>query len=68
MGSIIIDINCDTGEGSGPLQTAHKEIFKYISSCNISCGFHAGDPLQTEQTIETEKKEEVKMNMFKCGY
>jgi 5-oxoprolinase (ATP-hydrolysing) subunit A len=52
MGNIIIDINCDMGEGSGPLTKEYKDIFQYISSCNISCGIHAGDPIHIEQTIE----------------
>jgi UPF0271 protein len=34
-----IDINCDLGEG---LET-DAELMPYISSCNIACGFHAGD-------------------------
>ncbi len=52
MESLIIDINCDIGEGSGPLTKVNKDILQHISSCNISCGFHAGDPIHIEQTIE----------------
>lgn len=35
-----IDINCDVGEGIGN----EAALFPYISSCNIACGGHAGDP------------------------
>ncbi len=48
-----IDINCDLGEGFGPYSLGEsEEIFKYISSANIACGFHAGDPLVIQKTIE----------------
>ncbi|HKK79729.1 MAG TPA: 5-oxoprolinase subunit PxpA [Phaeodactylibacter sp.] len=47
-----IDINCDLGESTHqcplPDQAA---LFPYLSSCNIACGFHGGDPLFIEQAI-----------------
>lgn len=40
-----VDINCDLGEGFGSYRTAPEElIFPLISSANVACGFHAGDP------------------------
>jgi UPF0271 protein len=40
-----IDINCDLGEGFGAYRAApDEEIYPLISSANIACGFHAGDP------------------------
>jgi UPF0271 protein len=48
-----IDINCDMGESYGQFKVGNDQaIFPYISSCNIACGFHGGDPLQIEQTIK----------------
>ena len=48
-----IDINCDLGESFGHFSVGNDEaIFPYISSCNIACGFHGGDPLHIENTIE----------------
>ncbi len=48
-----IDINCDLGESYGHFQIgADEQVFPYISSCNIACGFHGGDPLHIERTIE----------------
>jgi UPF0271 protein len=48
-----IDLNCDLGESFGSYQLGNdSEILKYISSANIACGFHAGDPLVIQQTIE----------------
>ena len=37
---IRIDLNCDMGEGIG----ADDELFPWITSANIACGFHAGSP------------------------
>ncbi len=48
-----MDINCDMGESFGHFKIGNDEkIFPYISSCNIACGFHAGDPLHMENTIK----------------
>lgn len=48
-----IDLNCDMGESYGNYQIGNDEaIFPYITSCNIACGFHGGDPLTIEQTIQ----------------
>lgn len=47
-----IDLNCDMGEGPGSGLIGHDvEIMPHISSANIACGFHAGDPLAIEKTI-----------------
>ena len=41
-----IDINCDMGESFGTYKMgADEDVIKYVSSINIACGFHAGDPL-----------------------
>ena len=48
-----IDINCDMGESFGHFQIGNDEaIFPLITSSNIACGFHGGDPLHMEQTIK----------------
>lgn len=48
-----IDINCDLGESFGLFIMGNDDaIFPYISSCNIACGFHGGDPLHIENTIK----------------
>ncbi|MBU0697604.1 MAG: LamB/YcsF family protein [Bacteroidetes bacterium] len=47
-----IDINCDMGEAFGNYPMPNDEIlFKYISSANIACGFHAGDSTVMEDTV-----------------
>lgn len=48
-----IDINCDMGESYGNFSIGNdKAIFPYITSCNIACGFHGGDPWHIEKTIQ----------------
>lgn len=48
-----IDINCDMGESYGNFKIGNDSaIFPYITSCNIACGYHGGDPLHIEKTIQ----------------
>ena len=52
MRTFQIDINCDIGESYGHFRMGNDEaIFPYITSCNIACGFHGGDPSTIEKTI-----------------
>ncbi|MBS4210249.1 5-oxoprolinase subunit PxpA [Bacillus sp. FJAT-50079] len=47
-----IDLNCDMGEGFGPYSFGHdNELMRYITSANIACGFHAGDPTIINRTV-----------------
>lgn len=55
-----IDINCDMGESYGIYTMGNDEaIFPYISSANVACGFHAGDPLTMLKTVRLAKKYNV---------
>lgn len=48
-----VDINCDMGESFGAWTMGNDaELMEYISSANIACGFHAGDPTTIRETIE----------------
>ena len=47
-----IDINCDMGESFGNYHIGNdQEIFPFITSSNIACGFHGGDAVHMENTI-----------------
>jgi UPF0271 protein len=47
-----IDLNCDMGESYGAWKMgADAGVMPYISSANIACGFHAGDPATIRQTV-----------------
>jgi 5-oxoprolinase (ATP-hydrolysing) subunit A len=40
-----VDLNSDMGEGFGPYAYGNDEaMLDFVSSANIACGFHAGDP------------------------
>lgn len=40
-----LDLNCDMGEGFGAYAMGNDiAILDHVSSANIACGFHAGDP------------------------
>ncbi len=55
-----VDINSDLGESFGNYKIGNDaEVMKYISSANIACGFHAGDPLVIEKTIKLALKNKV---------
>jgi UPF0271 protein len=48
----MIDLNCDMGESFGAWKMgADAEVMPFISSANIACGFHAGDPATIRQTV-----------------
>jgi len=48
-----IDLNCDMGEGFGAWQMGNDlEILDYVTSANIACGFHAGDPATMHKTVK----------------
>lgn len=47
-----IDLNCDMGESFGAYKIGMDEqVMTHISSANIACGWHAGDPLVMDRTI-----------------
>lgn len=47
-----IDINCDMGESFGRYTLGlDAEMMPLISSANIACGFHAGDPVVMRKTV-----------------
>jgi 5-oxoprolinase (ATP-hydrolysing) subunit A len=49
-----IDLNADLGEGFGPWRMGDDEaLLDVLSSANVACGFHAGDPLIMERTVRT---------------
>lgn len=47
-----IDINCDMGEGFGAYELGtDEEILEFVTSANIACGYHAGDPSVMRKTV-----------------
>ncbi|NLY80350.1 MAG: LamB/YcsF family protein [Lysinibacillus sp.] len=57
-----VDLNCDIGEDFGRYTLANqKEILKYVTSANIACGFHAGDPSVMRETVKVALENHVKI-------
>lgn len=55
-----IDINFDAGESFGNWRMGDDEaIFPHVSSANIACGFHAGDPVTLMRTVRLAKEHGV---------
>ena len=47
-----IDLNSDMGEGFGAYRIGNDEaLMRIISSANIACGYHAGDPMTMHKTV-----------------
>ncbi len=59
-----VDINADLGEGFGCWRIGTEEgldtaLLSQVTSANIACGWHAGDPLIMDKTIKECKKKGV---------
>jgi 5-oxoprolinase (ATP-hydrolysing) subunit A len=55
-----IDLNCDFGESFGIYRLGEeKEILQYVTSVNVACGFHAGDPLVMRKTVQMALEQKV---------
>src|SRR5690606_13360727 len=51
-----VDINCDMGESFGVYRLGFdEEMMPYITSANVACGFHAGDPSVMDATVRLAK-------------
>ncbi|WP_339822103.1 5-oxoprolinase subunit PxpA [Paenibacillus sp. FSL R7-0216] len=49
----VVDLNCDMGESFGAYKLGRDiEVLKFVTSANIACGFHAGDPATMRQTVK----------------
>lgn len=52
-----IDINSDMGESFGAYTLGHDEaLMRAITSANIACGFHAGDPSVMRRTVRLARE------------
>ena len=49
---LTVDLNCDMGESFGAWHLGNDAaILPFVTSANIACGFHAGDPAVMKQTV-----------------
>lgn len=51
--TVRVDINCDMGESFGRWTLGHDaEVMPHVTSVNVACGFHGGDPHVMRRTVE----------------
>jgi UPF0271 protein len=51
---MMIDLNADLAEGYGPWRMGDDTaLLDVLTSANLACGFHAGDPLIMQRTVQT---------------
>ena len=47
-----IDLNSDMGESFGASRIGNDEgIIQHITSTNVACGYHAGDPMVMDKVV-----------------
>ncbi|MDK4741604.1 5-oxoprolinase subunit PxpA [Rhizobium sp. LEGMi198b] len=55
-----IDLNSDMGEGFGPYRLCDDEaMMRIVSSANVACGFHGGDPDTMARMVRLAKENGV---------
>jgi UPF0271 protein len=55
-----VDLNSDVGEGFGPWRMGDDEsLLEVVTTVNVACGFHAGDPLIMARTVALAKERGV---------
>jgi 5-oxoprolinase (ATP-hydrolysing) subunit A len=54
---MLIDLNCDLGEGAG----TDADVIPLITTANVACGFHAGDPATAHATIALAARHGVRV-------
>ncbi|GAB2827007.1 LamB/YcsF family protein [Streptomyces daliensis] len=58
----IIDLNADLGEGFGRWQLTDDEaLLASVTSANVACGFHAGDPATMRRVCERAAEHGVRI-------
>ncbi len=51
-----VDLNVDAGESLGPWPMGHDEqLYRQVTSVNLACGFHAGDPSTMRTAVRRAK-------------
>jgi UPF0271 protein len=62
MKKAAVDVCCDLGESFGVYSLGHdEEILDLISSANVACGFHAGDPHVMRKTVSLAREKGVQV-------
>jgi UPF0271 protein len=63
-----IDVNSDLGEGFGSYEISQDDqLFQLVTSANIACGTHAGDPVVMAKSVDLALKSSVQIGAH-IGY
>ena len=55
-----IDYNCDAAQSYGVYQNEEEyNLYDYVSSLSISCGFHSGDPMKIQKALSLAKEKNL---------
>ena len=55
-----VDLNADLGESFGAYKIGcDKEVLEQVTSANVACGWHAGDPVVLDRTLAMAKEKGV---------
>lgn len=55
-----IDLNSDMGESFGAYKIGNdEEIIKYVTTANVACGWHGGDPMVMNRVVKLAKERSV---------
>ncbi|OZI53226.1 LamB/YcsF family protein [Bordetella genomosp. 4] len=58
--NLVIDLNCDMGESYGAWHMGNDDaVLQFVSSANVACGFHGGDPSTMRKTVAAALKHNV---------
>lgn len=53
-----IDLNSDMGESFGAYSIGNDdEIIKYVTTANVACGWHGGDPMVMDKVVKKPRRE-----------
>ncbi|MGN9793251.1 LamB/YcsF family protein [Streptomyces sp. OZ13] len=62
MTELVIDLNADLGEGFGRWTLTDDEaLLSLVTSANVACGFHAGDPGTMRRVCDTAAERGVRI-------
>lgn len=57
-----IDLNCDMGESFGAYRLGNDvALMALVTSANVACGAHAGDPLVMDRTVRLAAQHGVRI-------
>lgn len=55
-----VDLNCDMGEGFGAWEMGDDAaMLDIVTSANVACGFHAGDPVVMQRTLTLARDRDI---------